>query len=116
MNQKLYIERKYYSINLHSFALFCKKFILFYTNLLVKLAVNVRYRLQGSGVKEDLSMKENGETYVDVVADQAFLQDPANRLSNTYMHTGYNSYFGSTCSLVKFYVPSQQSQYINELL
>lgn len=31
------------------------------------------------------------------------------RLSNTYMHTGYNSYFGSTCSLVKFYLPSLPS-------
>jgi RHS repeat-associated protein len=81
---------------------------------------------------------ENGKTYVDVVADQAFLQDPATKYpvtidptinnwdvqrdnfvassfptsifsSNTYMHTGYNSYFGSTRSLVKFYLPSLPS-------
>ncbi|HEY0829354.1 MAG TPA: hypothetical protein VGE40_14740, partial [Bacilli bacterium] len=83
--------------------------------------------------------KENGKTYVDVVADQAFLQDPATQYpvtidptinnwdvqrdnfvassfptsifsSNTYMHTGYNSYFGSTRSLVKFYLPSLPSE------
>lgn len=82
--------------------------------------------------------EENGKTYVDVVADQAFLQDKDTKYpvtidpsidtwdiqrdnfvassfptsiysSNTYMDTGYNSYFGSTRGLVQFYLPSLPS-------
>ncbi len=89
--------------------------------------------------KVSLNLREvNGKTYVDVVADQSFLQDPATQYpvtvdptinnwnvqrdnfvassfptsifsSNTYMDTGYNSYFGSTRSLVKVYLPSLPS-------
>jgi hypothetical protein len=82
--------------------------------------------------------KENGKTFVDVIADQAFLEDPETQYpvtidptinswdvlrdnfiassfpdsifsSNTYMHTGYNSYFGTTRALVEFYLPSLPS-------
>ena len=82
--------------------------------------------------------EENGKTYVDVVADESFLQDPATQYpvtidptidnwnvlrdnfvasnfsdsiysSNTYMHTGYNSYFGTTRALTRFYLPSLPS-------
>jgi RHS repeat-associated protein len=82
--------------------------------------------------------EENGKTYVDVVADQAFLQDATTKYpvtidptidtwdvqrdnfvasafptsiysSNTYMDTGYDSYFGSMRSLVQFYLPSLPS-------
>jgi RHS repeat-associated protein len=82
--------------------------------------------------------KEDGKTYVDVVADESFLQDPDTNYpvtidptinnwdvlrdnfiasnfpdsiysSNTYMHTGYNSYFGITRALVRFYLPSLPS-------
>ncbi|MGE7717885.1 DNRLRE domain-containing protein [Priestia megaterium] len=82
--------------------------------------------------------EENEKTYVDVIADQAFLQDKDTKYpvtidpsidtwdvqrdnfvassfpssiysSNTYMDTGYNSYFGSTRDLVQFYLPSLPS-------
>jgi YD repeat-containing protein len=82
--------------------------------------------------------KENGKTYVDVVADEEFLNDASTQYpvvidptinnwdvlrdnfvsstfpnsiysSNTYMNTGYNSYFGSTRSLIRFYLPSLPS-------
>ena len=82
--------------------------------------------------------QESGKTFVDVIADQSFLQDPATQYpvtidptidnwdvqrdnfvasafptsiysSNTYMDTDYNSYFGSTRSLVKFYLSSLPS-------
>lgn len=82
--------------------------------------------------------KENGKTFVDVVADQAFLQDPETQYpvtidptinswdvlrdnfvassfpnsiysSNTYMHTGYNGYFGTTRALIRFFLPALPS-------
>ncbi|MCM3068244.1 DNRLRE domain-containing protein [Priestia flexa] len=82
--------------------------------------------------------EEKGKTYVDVIADQSFLQDKDTAYpvtidptinswdvvrdhfiasnfpnsiysSNTYMHTGYNSYFGSTRGLVQFFLPSLPS-------
>lgn len=82
--------------------------------------------------------QEKGQTFVDVSADQSFLQDLETQYpvtidptintwnvhrdnfvasafptsvysSNTYMDTGYNSYFGSTRSLVKFYLSSLPS-------
>ena len=82
--------------------------------------------------------KENGKTFVDVVADQAFLEDPDTQYpvtidptinswdvlrdnfvassfpdsiysSNTYMHTGYNSYFGTTRALIRFFLPALPS-------
>ncbi|GAE48103.1 DNRLRE domain-containing protein [Mesobacillus boroniphilus] len=82
--------------------------------------------------------EENGKTFVDVVADQSFLKDPETQYpvtidptidswnvlrdnfvassfpdsiysSNTYMNTGYNSYFGTTRALVRFYLPALPS-------
>jgi hypothetical protein len=82
--------------------------------------------------------QENGKTYVDVIADENFLQDPDTTYpvtidptindwdvlrdnfiasnypdsiysSNTYMNTGYSSYFGMTRALVRFYLPSLPS-------
>jgi len=82
--------------------------------------------------------EENGKTFVDVIADQAFLKDPETQYpvtidptidswnvlrdnfvassfpdsvysSNTYMHTGYNSYFGNTRALARFYLPALPS-------
>ncbi|MCP3741030.1 hypothetical protein [Rossellomorea sp. BNER] len=76
--------------------------------------------------------KENGKTFVDVVANQSFLKDPDTQYpvtidptinswdvlrdnfiassfpdsifsSNTYMHTGYNRYFGTTRALVELF-------------
>jgi RHS repeat-associated protein len=85
-----------------------------------------------------LLREENGKTFVDVEADESFLQDPDTQYpvtidptinnwnvlrdnfvasnfpdsiysSNTYMHTGYNSYFGTTRALTRFYLPSLPS-------
>jgi YD repeat-containing protein len=82
--------------------------------------------------------EENGKTFVDVVADQVFLKNPETQYpvtidptidswnvlrdnfvassfpdsvfsSNTYMHTGYNSYFGTTRALLRFYLPALPS-------
>ncbi|WP_260472071.1 DNRLRE domain-containing protein [Bacillus canaveralius] len=82
--------------------------------------------------------EESGKTFVDVVADLAFLKDPATKYpvtidptidnwnvlrdnfiassfpdsiyaSNTYMDTGYNSYFGSTRALARFSLPALPS-------
>ncbi|TDL76108.1 DNRLRE domain-containing protein [Peribacillus frigoritolerans] len=82
--------------------------------------------------------EENGKTFVDVVADQAFLKDQGTQYpvtidptidswdvlrdnfvassfpdsvysSNTYMHTGFNSYFGTTRSFVQFSLPNLPS-------
>ncbi len=82
--------------------------------------------------------EESGKTFVDVVADQAFLQDAGTKYpvtidpsidtwdvqrdnfvssafptdifnNNNYMGTGNNSYFGTTRSLVQFYLPSLPS-------
>lgn len=82
--------------------------------------------------------EENGKTFVDVIADQAFLKDPETQYpvtidptidswnvlrdnfvassfpdsvysSNSYVHTGYNSYFGNTRALARFYLPALPS-------
>ncbi|MCG3086084.1 DNRLRE domain-containing protein [Anoxybacillus sp. LAT_31] len=82
--------------------------------------------------------QNSGKTYIDVIVDESFLQDPDTIYpvtidptinewdvlrdnfiaynfpdsvysSNTYMHTGYNSYFGTTRALVRFYLPSLPS-------
>jgi len=82
--------------------------------------------------------EENGKVYVDVLADKGFLENPETEYpvtidptidswnvlrdnfvassfpdstfsSNTYMHTGYNSYFGTTRALLRFYLPSLPS-------
>jgi RHS repeat-associated protein len=82
--------------------------------------------------------EENGKTFVDVVADQAFLQDPTTSYpvtidptinnwdimrdmfvasgfpttsysSDTFFNTGSHGYFGATRSLVQFYLPSLPS-------
>ena len=82
--------------------------------------------------------QENGKTFVDVIADQTFLTDPKTKYpitidptidnwnvlrdnfiassspdsiysSNTYMDTGYNSMFGTTRALARFYLPSLPS-------
>lgn len=82
--------------------------------------------------------QENGKTFVDMAADQAFLQDKTTQYpvtidpsvttwnvqkdnwvasnfptsvfsTNTYMDSGYNSYFGSTRALVEFFLPSLPS-------
>ncbi|WLR51865.1 DNRLRE domain-containing protein [Bacillus tianshenii] len=82
--------------------------------------------------------EEQGKTLVDVIADENFLNaeetaypvtiDPTINdwnvirdnfiassfadsvySSNTYMHTGYNSYFGKTRGLTRFYLPSLPS-------
>ncbi|WP_240620220.1 DNRLRE domain-containing protein [Peribacillus acanthi] len=81
---------------------------------------------------------ENGSTFVDVIADQEFLNDsntkypvtidptinewdvirdsfiasnyPSSAFSSeTFMNTGYHGYFGSTRSLIQFYLPSLPS-------
>lgn len=89
--------------------------------------------------KVSLDLREqNGKMFVDVIADQAFLKNPETQYpvtidptinswdvirdnfiassfpdsiysSNTYMHTGYNSYFGNTRALVKFFLPALPS-------
>ena len=89
--------------------------------------------------KVSLELREdNGKTFVDVVADEAFLKDSTTTYpvtidptidswnvlrdnfvassfpnsvysSNTYMHTGYNSYFGTTRAIAKFYLPALPS-------
>ncbi|MEH7130795.1 DNRLRE domain-containing protein [Neobacillus drentensis] len=82
--------------------------------------------------------QENGKTFVDVVADPEFLKDPKTKFpvtidptiddwnilrdnfvasnspdsiysSNTYLDTGYNSTFGTTRALARFYLPSLPS-------
>ncbi|WP_243292303.1 DNRLRE domain-containing protein [Bacillus sp. FJAT-47783] len=82
--------------------------------------------------------EESGKTFVDVIADQAFLQDPETQYpvtidptidnwdvirdmfiassypdslysSETFMNTGYHGYFGSTRALIKFVLPSLPS-------
>lgn len=82
--------------------------------------------------------EENGKTFVDVVAGQEFLKDPGTKYpvtidptidnwnvlrdnfiassfpdsifsSNTYMETGYNSYFGTTRALARFSLPALPS-------
>ncbi len=100
------------------------------------------YMTDASGKHSDrvtLSLREsNGKTFVDVIADQAFLTDtntkypvtidptvtavevlrdmfiasgfPASSYaSNTYLSTGYDSYYGATRSLIQFYLPSLPS-------
>ncbi len=85
--------------------------------------------------------KHNGKTFVDVVADEAFLQDPATKYpvtidptinswdilrdmfvasafptssysNDTFFNTGYHGFYGSTRALAQFYLPSLPSDSI----
>ncbi len=83
--------------------------------------------------------KEKGKTYIDVVADQSFLENPdtaypvtidptintwnvmrdsfiasnfadTSYSSETFTHTGYTSYLGKTRNLMRFYLPTLPSE------